>query len=67
MFSSNISPNSAPFPDIMLRKLSDLDFDVSRSLNVRCNSVIGLPIYGFLVASSSKIWPNSTPLRDIRF
>ena len=32
------------------------------SLNVKCGSVIGLPIYGFLVVSNSNIWPNSATL-----
>ncbi len=33
----------------MLQNLSDLDFDLSRSLKVKCDSVIGLHIYGFLL------------------
>ncbi len=31
--------------------MSDLDFDISRSPKVKCDSVIGLPISGFLLVS----------------
>ena len=47
MFNSNIWPNSAPLQNIMLQNMSDLNFDLSRSLKVKCD-VIGLSIYGFL-------------------
>ncbi len=49
MFNGNIWPNSAPLQDTgtKLRNLSDFDFDLSRSLKVKCNGVIGLYIYGF--------------------
>ncbi len=33
----------------MLHNLSDLDFETSMSLNVKCQSVFGLPIYAFLL------------------
>ncbi len=46
--------------------MSDLEFDLSRSLKVKCDSVIGLPIYAFLFMSNSSIWPNSAPLQDIK-
>ncbi len=49
----------------MRRNLSDFDFDLSRSFNVKSDSVIGFPIYGFLLVPNSNIWPNSAPLRDI--
>ncbi len=49
MFNSNIWPNSAPLQDIRLQNLSDLEFDLSRSLKVKCDDVIGLAIYGFLL------------------
>ncbi len=55
----------APLQDIRLRNLSDLEFDLSRSLKVICD-VIGLPIYAFLLTFNSNIWPNSAPLQDIR-
>ena len=48
MVNSNIGPNSAPFRDMKLRNLSDLDFDLSRSPKVYCLGAIGLPIHGFL-------------------
>ncbi len=57
----------APLPDIMLQNLSDLTFHLSRSLKVKYDSVIGLPIYDFLLLSNSNIWPNAPPLRDISF
>ncbi len=62
-----MGPNSAPSRDITLRNLSDFDFDLSRSLKVKRVSVIGLPIYGFLVVFNCNIhvWPNSAPLPDI--
>ncbi len=56
----------APLQDIRLQKLSDLEFDLSRSLKVKCDSVIGLPIYAFLLMFNSNIWPNSAPLQDIK-
>ena len=58
MFNSDILPNSAPLLYIMLRNLSDIDFDLLRSHKVNCDSVIELPIYGFLVVSNSNVWPN---------
>ncbi len=45
--------------------LVTLDFDLSRSLKVKCDGVIGLPIYGFLLMVNSNIWPNTAFLRDI--
>ncbi len=42
-----------------LKILSDLDFDLSRSLKVKFDhSAIGLPIYGFLLMFNSNIGPN---------
>ena len=35
--------------------MSDIDFDLSMSLKVICDSVIGLPIYAFLLFNSD-IW-----------
>ena len=48
MFNGNIWSNSAPLRNIRLQNLSDLDFDISRSLKVKCDGAIGLSIYGFL-------------------
>ncbi len=45
--------------------MSDLEIDLSRSLNVKCDDAIGLPIYIFLLMFNSNIWPNSAPLQDI--
>ncbi len=42
----------------MLRNLGELDFDLSRSLKVKSDSVIGLAIYGFLLMVNSNIGPN---------
>ncbi len=44
------------------QNLSDLDFDLSRSLKVKCHGVIGLAIYGFLLMINSNIGPNMAPL-----
>ena len=46
--------------------MSDLDFDLSRSLKVKCDGVIGLTIYSFLLMINSNIGLNSAPFRDIR-
>ncbi len=56
----------APLHDIGLRNLSDLKFDLLRSLKVICADVIRLHIYAFLLMFNSKLWPNSAPLHDIR-
>ena len=66
MFNSNIWPNSTPLQDIRLQNLSDLEFDLSRSLKVKCDDVIGLSLYAFLLMFNSNIWPDSAPLQDIR-
>ena len=66
MFNGSMWPNSAPLQDIKLQNVSDLDFDLSRSLKIKCDSVIGLPVYAFLLMLYSHIWPNSAPLQDIR-
>ncbi len=41
--------NWAPFQDIRLWNDSDLDFHLTRSLKVKYDGAIGLPIYGFLL------------------
>ncbi len=41
-----------------LPNLSDLDFDLSRSLKVKFNHANGLPIYGFSLMFNSNIVPN---------
>ena len=46
--------------------MSDLDFDLSRSLKVKRDGVIRLPIYGFLLMLNSNIGPNKALLRDVR-
>ena len=66
VFDSKIWPKSAAIRDISLWYVSDIDKDLSRSLEVKCGSVIGLSIYGFLLMFNSNIWLNSAPLRDIR-
>ena len=35
---------------------SNLDFDLSRSLKVKYDGAIGLPMYGFLLIFNSNIW-----------
>ncbi len=44
MGNSNLRPNSAPLQDIRLWNLSDLDFDLSKSLKVQSDDVIRLVI-----------------------
>ncbi len=44
-----LQTNSAVLQDISLSNLCDLDFDLSRSLKVKCDGVIGLSLYGFLL------------------
>ena len=34
--------------------------------SVKCDSVIGLPIYAFISMFNSNIWPTSAPLQEIR-
>ncbi len=51
----------------LLDHFEHLNFDLSRSLKVKCDSVIGLNIYAFLLMFNSNIYPNSALLRDIRF
>ncbi len=46
--------------------MSDLEFDLSRLLKVKCDDVIGLSLYAYLLMFNSNIWPNSAPLQDIR-
>ncbi len=53
LFDSNIWPNSAPLRDIRLPNRSDPDFDLSKSLKVKCDSVFELPIYAFLLMFNS--------------
>ncbi len=42
-------PQSVPLRDIRLRNLSDPDFDLSRSLKIKYDGAIRLPIYGLIV------------------
>ena len=49
MFNSNIGPNYALLQDNM----SDFDFDLSRSLQVRSNGAVRLTIYDILLMSNS--------------
>ncbi len=45
--------HSYPLLDIRLSNLIDLDFDLSRSLKIKCYLAVGLPIYGFLMFDSN--------------
>ncbi len=65
MFNSNIGSIYALLGDIRLRNLSDLDFDLSRSLKVKSNGAVRLLIYGFLLMFNSNIGPDLAPLRDM--
>ncbi len=37
---------------------------LARSLKVKCDGIIGLPMYGFLLMVNSNIGPNFAPLLD---
>ncbi len=49
----------------ILDHIRHLNFDFSRSLKVKCDGGIGLPIYDFPLMFNYNIWPNSVALRDI--
>ena len=66
MVNSNIWPKLAALRDIRLQNLGDIDFDLSRSLKVKCDGVIGLVIYASLLMVNSNIRPTLAPLQDIR-
>ncbi len=51
----------------ILDQFRHLNFDLIRSLKVKCDGGIGFTIYAFLLIFNSKLWPNSAPLRDISF
>ncbi len=66
MINSNIlGPNQSPLQDIRLRNLSDLDFDLSRSLKVKSNGAVGLSMYEILLMSNSNPMSISHRLGDI--
>ena len=48
-----IGPNMAPLRGVRLQNLGDLEFDFSRSLKVKSNGAVGLPMYDFLLVSNS--------------
>ncbi len=66
MVNGNMRPNLAPLRDMTLWNLIDLECDLSRSLKVKCDSVIGLPIDGFILMVTSNTAPKSALLRDRR-
>ncbi len=59
MVNSNIWPNVAPLQDICVQNMSNLEFDHSRSLQVKSNGAVGLPICDFLLVSNSNYMSNS--------
>ncbi len=50
----------------MLQNLSDIGFDLSKSLKMKSIGAVGLPTYGFLLMLNSSMCYNSALLRDIR-
>ena len=48
------------------QNVSNIYFDLSRSLNVKCDGIIKLPLYDFPLMINSYIGPNAVPLQDIR-
>ncbi len=55
-----------PYRSATTQNLCDLGFDLSRSLKVKSDDAVGLPIHGFLLMFNGNRGPNSVPLRDIR-
>ncbi len=51
--------------EICLQNRSDVDFDLSRSLKLKCDNIIQILICGFLLLHNSNIWPNQAPLPDL--
>ncbi len=49
LFNNNIGTNQALLQEIRVRNLGDPEFDLSRSLKVRCEGTNELPIYVFLL------------------
>ena len=45
--------------------MGDFAFDLSRSLDVKLEGAIVLPIYGFILMFNSNIGPNYVLLRDV--
>ncbi len=43
MFNTNIGPNKALSQDIRLQNLGDIEFDLSKSLKVKCEGAIDSP------------------------
>ncbi len=65
MFNSNIWHNSASLRDILLRNLSDLDIDLSRS-SVRSNVIAQMDFaYMLPIKVNSNTWSNLAPLQHI--
>ncbi len=60
LFNGNIGPTWAPLGDIRLQNVSDLVFDISRSLKVKSRDSVLLPTYKFLLVSNS----NHTPVSN---
>ncbi len=67
MANSNIRANSVPLRDIKALKSQWpwLDLDLSRSLKIKRDGVIGLIIYGSLLMINSNIGTNLTPLQEM--
>ncbi len=61
MVSSNKRPNTA-LCEISLQNMSDLDFDLSMSVNVKSNGAVALPIYDFPLVSDRNYMPSSDRL-----
>ncbi len=53
MFKGNIWHNSAPFQDLRLQNLSNLDFVLTRAPTVKYDGAVGLSICYFLLVSDS--------------
>ncbi len=49
VFKGNTWLDSAPLREIILQRVNNVEFDLSRSLEVKCAGAIGLTIYAFLL------------------
>ena len=50
---------------ISLQSISDIDFDLTRSLKVKSDGVVEVPLCDFLLVFNSNPLPKSAPLYEI--
>ncbi len=63
---ARVNSHTAPhYACINSDHIQHLNFDLSRSLKVKCDGGFGISIYDLLLLFNSNIWLNSAALRDI--